>query len=184
MGAGEPTVLGIALSTQSLSTVLLGRVSTTILWQGSLAYRDGPRLQGFGIESDSLIMPPREVGEAEQPPRLFIAALDALLADVVAAGVDTASISAINCSGQQHSHVYLGATADSAFARLREAASAERPLLSLLGDRFSFTGVPIWKTANTTSEAAHNETVFWKIRVGRENFFGQRFKRHAQPPAA
>ena len=148
------TVLGIDASTQSLSGVLLEIATGAVIWSKSLAYRDDPRLAGFGFEHDSMVMPPREVGEAEQPPRLFIAALDALLGDLQASGMDTASIAAINTAGQQHGHVYLGEAARSAFASLRENAHQEN-LLTALKDCFAYGGAPIWKTANTTGEAEH-----------------------------
>ena len=155
MSPSTRTVLGIDASTQSLSGVLLHSQTGEILWSRSLAYRDDPRLLGFGFEHDTMVMPAREPGEAEQPPRLFIAALEALLADLKAAGFDTAAIAAINTSGQQHGHVYLNAQAKASFARLRDAASAGNNLLQLLGDSFAYGGAPIWKTANTAAEAAH-----------------------------
>ena len=155
MSASPRTVLGIDASTQSLSAVLLNSSNGEILWSRSLAYRDDPRLAGFGFEHDTMIIPPREPGEAEQPPRLFIAALEALFADLKAAGFDTSAIAAINTSGQQHGHVYLNDQAKALFARLRDTASAKDTLLSLLGDSFAYGGAPIWKTANTAAEAAH-----------------------------
>ena len=154
MSASPRTVLGIDASTQSLSAVLLNSSNGEILWSRSLAYRDDPRLVGFGFEHDTMIIPPREAGEAEQPPRLFIAALEALLGDLKAAGFDTAAIAAINTSGQQHGHVYLNEQAKASFARLRDAASAGDNLLNLLADSFAYGGAPIWKTANTAAEAA------------------------------
>jgi len=155
MRNAQRTVLGIDLSTQSLSAVLLRCAGAEVLWEHSLAYRDDARLRGFAIEDDSLILPPREAGEAEQPPGLFIAALDALFSDIKASGIDTASIAAINCAGQQHGHVYLNGAADAAFARLRETGGASHSLLALLGGSFAYPGAPIWKTANTAAEAAH-----------------------------
>ena len=155
MNTNNRTVLGIDASTQSLSAVLLDEKTGEILWNRSLAYRDDPRLVGFGFEHDTMIIPPREAGEAEQPPRLFIAALDALFSDLKAAGFDTAAIAAINTSGQQHGHVYLNDQAKALFARLRDTASAKDTLLSLLGDSFAYGGAPIWKTANTAAEAEH-----------------------------
>ncbi len=149
------TVLGIDASTQSLSAVLLHRSTGEILWSRSLAYRDDPRLFGFGFEHDSMVIPPREPGEAEQPPRLFIAALEALFSDLKATGFDTSAIAAINTSGQQHGHVYLNEQAKTAFARLRNAANASENLLTALADSFAYGGAPIWKTANTAAEAAH-----------------------------
>ncbi len=138
-----------------MSAVLLHISSGKILWSHSLAYRDDPRLLGFGFEHDTLIIPARESGEAEQPPRLFIAALEALLSDMKDAGFDTSTIAAINTSGQQHGHVYLNGHAKAAFARLREPSSANDNLLSTLTDCFAYGGAPIWKTANTAAEAAH-----------------------------
>ncbi len=155
MSTRNRTVLGIDASTQSLSAVLLDSQSGEILWSRSLAYRDDPRLVGFGFEHDTMIIPPREAGEAEQPPRLFIAALEALLGDLKAAGFDTGAIAAINTSGQQHGHVYLNAQAKAAFAGLHDASSASDTLLNALADCFAYGGAPIWKTANTSAEAAH-----------------------------
>ena len=147
------TVLGIDVSTQSLSAVLLQSCSGEILWSHSLDYRDDPRLLGFGFEHDTLIIPPREPGEAEQPPRLFIAALDALFSDLKATGFDTAAIAAINTSGQQHGHVYLNARAEAAFVSLHNPASADNNLCAAIADSFAYGGAPIWKTANTALEA-------------------------------
>ena len=100
--------LGLDASTQSLSAVLLDVETGQVAWSRSLAYRDDPRLLGYGFEHDTMIIPPREPGEAEQPPRLFLAALDAILDDLKAAGIDAAAIASINTSGQQHGHVLLG----------------------------------------------------------------------------
>jgi xylulokinase len=155
MPSSKPTVLGIDASTQSLSAVLLDSQSGEILWNRSLAYRDDARLAGFGFEHDTMIIPAREPGEAEQPPRLFVAALEALFADLKAAGFDCAAIRAINTSGQQHGHVYLNESAKAAFARLHDAQSSSDTLLALLGGSFAYGGAPIWKTANTAAEAQH-----------------------------
>ena len=148
-------VLGIDASTQSMSAILMDSASGEILWDRSLVYRDDPRLLGLGFEHESMIIPPRERGEAEQPPRLFIVAFDALFSDLRAAGIDLSSIVAINTSGQQHGHVYLNGKAKDAFSSLQEPASGEYDLLSALADCFAYGGAPIWKTANTATEAAH-----------------------------
>jgi xylulokinase len=155
MSASRRTVLGIDASTQSLSAVLLDAGTGEILWQRSLAYREDPRLLGLGFQHDTMIIPPREAGEAEQPPFLFIAALEALLDDLKAAGIDAGTIAAINTSGQQHGHVYLNGRARAAFAALRAPASASGSLVAALADSFAYGGAPIWKTANTAAEAAH-----------------------------
>jgi xylulokinase len=149
------TALGIDASTQSLSGVVIDVATGDIVWSRSLAYREDPRLRDLGFDHETMILPPREPGEAEQPPRLFLAALDALLSDLHADGVDASAIAAINTSGQQHGHVYLNAQADAAFAALRDSASASNSLVHLLNDCFAYGGAPIWMTANTADEAAH-----------------------------
>ncbi len=157
MSPADRTTLGLDASTQSLSAVLLNVDTGTVIWQRSLAYRDDPRLVGFGFEHDTLILPPREPGEAEQPPRLFLAALDALFDEMKAAGVDTAAIAAINTSGQQHGHVYLNDKAPAAFQALRMPGGMQKKppasLTTALADVFAYGGAPIWKTANTAAEA-------------------------------
>lgn len=149
------TTLGLDASTQSLSAVLLNIETGKAVWSRSLPYRDDPRLLGYGFEHDTLIIPPREPGEAEQPPRLFIAALDAILSDLKASGHDVAAIAAINTSGQQHGHVYLNGNAASAFRNLHDAGQGDAPLTNRLSDVFAYGGAPIWKTANTATEAEH-----------------------------
>lgn len=151
----DRSTLGLDASTQSLSAVLLHATTGEILWQHSLAYRDDPRLCGFGFEHDTLVMPPREPGEAEQPPRLFLAALDAILDDLKAAGIDVATIAAINTAGQQHGHVYLNGAAPAAFQRLQLAGQARLPLAAQLAGVFAYGAAPIWKAANTVAEADH-----------------------------
>ena len=156
MSPADRTTLGLDASTQSLSAVLLNADTGTVIWQRSLAYRDDPRLFGFGFEHDTLILPPRESGEAEQPPRLFLAALDAMCDDMKAAGIDIGSIAAINTSAQQHGHVYLNDKAPAAFQALHMPGCTQAPLASLtaaLAGVFAYGGAPIWKTANTRAEA-------------------------------
>ena len=83
------SVLGIDASTQSLSAVLLDAATGHVQWTHTIAYRDDARLCGLGFEHSTLVMPPREMGESEQPPKLFIAALEALFDDLKKAGVST-----------------------------------------------------------------------------------------------
>jgi xylulokinase len=147
--------LGLDASTQSMSAVLLDIDAGKVLWSKSLAYRDDVRLSGYGFEHDTLIIPPREAGEAEQPPRLFIAALDAILNELAESGYDVSAIAAINTSAQQHGHVYLNGNAETVFRSLHDAGSAAVPLTRRLVDVFSYGGAPIWKTANTAAEAEH-----------------------------
>lgn len=146
--------LGLDSSTQSLSAVLFDIDKAEIAAELSVSYRNDPRLQGYGIDHSDMIIPPREPGEADQPPKLFLASIDAILADLKAKGFDLGRVKAVNVSGQQHGHVYLGKQAGAAFATLRETATSPNvDLVNLLGESFSYGTSPIWKTANTEAEA-------------------------------
>jgi len=158
-------VLGLDSSTQSLTAVLVDIKKRTIVAEHSLSYKSDPRLSGFGFEHESFIVPPREPGEADQPPRLFLASLDAILSDLKAQGVSLSEIAAINVSGQQHGHVYLGPQTQTAFMKLRAADSQESTLVELIGDVFSYGTAPIWKTSNTAAESAELR----EAMGGREN---------------
>lgn len=146
-------VLGLDSSTQSLSAVVIDTATGSMVMEASLAYRNDERLRGYGFEHDTMVIPPREPGEADQPPRLFLASLEALLGDMQARGLDFSRVKAVNVSGQQHGHVYLGSGAKAAFAALGDASRSSESLVDLLGACFSYGTSPIWKTSNTAKEA-------------------------------
>ncbi len=103
--------LGIDASTQSLTGTIINAETGAIAVTARISYRDDDRVNGMGFERDSFLIPPREAGEAEQPPRLFPAALDALFADFKKLNAPLAGLASVNVSGQQHGHVYLSAEA-------------------------------------------------------------------------
>ena len=103
--------LGLDSSTQSLSAVVIDIDTAEKYFEHSLDYRADARLNGFGIGAD-YILPPREEGEAEQPPLMYLASLDAMFTDMREADVPLESIRLINTSGQQHGHVYLNSDAE------------------------------------------------------------------------
>lgn len=144
------TSLGIDISTQSITGVVVRAGS--VVAELSLAYRDDPRLSRFGIDLASLIVPPRVPGEADQPPLMFLAALDLLLAELVRSGAPIAELDAIAVSAQQHGHVYLAADADAAFDSLHSDATAD--LVERFATAFSYGTAPIWQTADTAEPAA------------------------------
>ena len=150
----ERLALGLDSSTQSLSAVVIDIDTAEKCFEHSLDYRTDARLNGFGIGAD-YILPPREEGEAEQPPLMYLASLDALFADMREAGVSLASIRLINTSGQQHGHVYLNSDAEALFARLanvQNAGETTPDLQDLLKDAFAYPNAPIWMTANTVAQ--------------------------------
>ena len=146
--------LGLDSSTQSLSAVVIDIDTAEKYFEHSLDYRADARLNRFGIGED-YILPPREAGEAEQPPLMYLASLDAMFADMREAGVPLTSILLINTSGQQHGHVYLNSDADVLLAQLasfQNFKEDDRDLQTLLTDAFAYPNAPIWMTANTVAQ--------------------------------
>ena len=151
--------LGLDSSTQSLSAVVIDIDTAEKCFEHSLDYRADTRLNGFGIGED-YILPPREEGEAEQPPLMYLASLDAMFTDMREAGVALENIVAINTSGQQHGHVYLNRNAANILSKLQKPESNASELKTLLSDVFSYPTAPIWMTANTGTQTNHvRETV-------------------------
>jgi xylulokinase len=146
--------MGLDSSTQSLTGVVIDMDTGKIVCEKSLDYAADGRLNRYGISLGDYIIPPRVPGEADQPPKMFLASLDALFADLKSDGVDLAKIAVINTSGQQHGHVYLNGRAPGRFEALKAADSSKSDLVSLIGDTFSYGAAPIWKTSNTESQAA------------------------------
>ena len=150
----ERLALGLDSSTQSLSAVVIDIDTAEKCFEHSLDYRADARLNRFGIGED-YILPPREEGEAEQPPLMYLASLDALFADMREAGVPLESILLINTSGQQHGHVYLNSDADALLAQLtsfQNFKEDDSDLQTLLKDAFAYPNAPIWMTANTVAQ--------------------------------
>lgn len=146
--------MGLDSSTQSLTGIIIDIDSGEIICNRSLDYAADDRLNRFGMSLTDYIIPPREPGEADQPPRMFLASLDALFSDLKSDGVELKKVAVINVSGQQHGHVYLNGQAPKMFEALKQDGSAGSDLVSLLGDTFSYKSAPIWKTSNTASQAA------------------------------
>ena len=145
--------LGIDLSTQSLSAIVLDIDRSEIVADISLNYLKDERLNCFGIREEDYIIPPRIDGEADQPPAMFFAALDAMFDDLRKA-IDLGSVSVINVSGQQHGHIYLNNKAVERFALLQKDGAEESDLVSLLEVSLAYERAPIWMTSNTARQAA------------------------------
>jgi xylulokinase len=144
--------LGLDLSTQSLSAVVVDIDTGDKSFEHVLDYRKDTRLNDFGIGADYII-PPRVEGEADQPPMMFFAALDAMCDDIRSAGVPLRDIVVINDSGQQHGHVYLNSLAEGMFSQLKLKGNDEKDLVGLLTGSLAYLTAPIWMTSNTVSQA-------------------------------
>ena len=150
--------LGLDSSTQSLSAIVIDIDTAEKCFEHALDYRADARLNRFGIGED-YILPPREEGEAEQPPLMYLASLDAMFAELQAADVPLGNIVVVNTSGQQHGHVYLNHRAAEIFEGLRgtgpRATVGEADLATVLGECFAYPTAPIWMTANTVEQTTH-----------------------------
>jgi len=149
----QKLALGLDFSTQSLSVVVLDIDSRTEVYKHSLDFLKDNRLNGFGIQQKDYIVPPRAEGEADQPPNMLFASLDAMFSDLKDDGIALEDIVIINTSGQQHSHVYLNHNASIIFARLNEKSSRQSDLVNLLEGCLAYNLAPIWMTSNTAKQA-------------------------------
>ncbi|HSW58797.1 MAG TPA: FGGY family carbohydrate kinase, partial [Dehalococcoidales bacterium] len=160
-GNRQRIALGLDLSTQSLSAAAIDIDGGLKIYENSLDFVKDPRLAGFGLSSDNYILPTEIDGEANQPVKMYLSALDALFTDMAKTGFPLNNVVVINVSGQQHGHLYLNHQSKAAFARLHETDSAKDNLPSLLGSSLAYDLAPIWMTSNTREQAA-----FMRDRVG------------------
>lgn len=146
--------LGLDSSTQSLSAIIIDIDSAEKCFEHAIDYRADERTDYFGIGED-YILPSKAEGEAEQPPLMYLASLDAMFEDIREAGIPMHKIVAINTSGQQHGHVYLNKNLSIIFSNLLRTESSTLDLKTLLAGVFSYFTAPIWMTANTLAQTDH-----------------------------
>jgi xylulokinase len=144
--------LGMDISTQGISAVVLDIDTRNKAYEHSLDYFKDARLNTFGIRQEDYILPPQTEGEASQPPEMFLVALDTIFGDLKDT-IDLKDILVINNAAQQHGHVYLNLQAHSVFSVLAEDDSEKSDLVTLLKGSLAYNRAPIWMTANTTEEA-------------------------------
>ena len=147
--------LGLDLSTQSLSAVVLDIDAREAVLNLKVGYARDLDAARYGIRTSDYILPPREDGEAEQPPAMYFEAMDSLLAALKESELPMENIAVVNCSAQQHGHVYLNQRAEDIFARLNSVDSASLELSTLLDGCLSCETAPIWMTSNTSEEATY-----------------------------
>jgi xylulokinase len=145
--------LGLDISTQSISAVVLDMEALSVVREYSLDYCRDSRLNYFGIRQEDYILPLETGGEANQPVAMFLAALDALFSDLKK-DLNPADIAVINTSGQQHGHVYLNNDSPALFRKLQDENSARSDLATILTGSLAWDAAPIWLTSNTAEQAA------------------------------
>jgi xylulokinase len=145
--------LGLDSSTQSLTAVAIDMETGDTVASLSVDYAAETELLRYGLDAREYLVPPRVRGEADQPPKLYLASLELLFGRLKERGFDFSAVAAVNVSGQQHGHLYLNRKAHDALGALRSEGSGAGDLVGLLGDIFAYGTAPIWKTSNTARQA-------------------------------
>jgi xylulokinase len=140
---GRRVFLGLDSSTQSLSALIIDAETGEVIADRSISF--GERLPEYKSPQGFLPNPDPRVRHAD--PLMWVAALDLLLGELRAAGVDLGRIRGISGAGQQHGSVYLGRLINEAgrWTAARPLAEQVRPLLSR-------ATAPIWMDSSTSVE--------------------------------
>ncbi|HVY31576.1 MAG TPA: FGGY family carbohydrate kinase [Polyangiaceae bacterium] len=135
--------LGLDSSTQSLSALIIDTDSGRVVVDESVNF--GKALPQYG--SPSGFLPHEDPQLKHADPLMWVEALDLLLGQLKAKGVDFSAIAGISGAGQQHGSVYLAQKLDSipAWDTSRDLAPQVRPLLSR-------PTAPIWMDSSTSAE--------------------------------
>jgi xylulokinase len=136
--------LGLDSSTQSL-TALIADTKSGEVRDHSVGF--GKRLPQYN--SPNGFLPDEDPRVKHSDPLMWVAALDLLLTEMRAAGVDFGAIDGISGAGQQHGSVYLATPLDEAgkWSTGTPLADQVRPLLSR-------ATAPIWMDSSTSAECA------------------------------
>jgi xylulokinase len=136
--------LGLDSSTQSLTALVIDTDTGEVI-DRSVSF--GQRLPGYKSPNGFLANEDPRVKHSD--PLMWVEALDLVLGDLRAAGVDLRAIRGVSGAGQQHGSVYLGRTIDET-----GAWSPREPLVDQVRPLLSRKTAPIWMDASTGAECA------------------------------
>ncbi|HUF47279.1 MAG TPA: FGGY family carbohydrate kinase [Vicinamibacterales bacterium] len=138
--------LGLDCSTQSLTAIVIevDDDARAVVYERSLDF--DVDLPHYGTRHG--VLPADDPRVAVSPPIMWAEALDRVLADVAASGLDLSRLAAIAGSAQQHGSVYLNASAGARLATLDPA----QPLAPQLEGLFSRPVAPIWMDVSADEE--------------------------------
>lgn len=140
--------LGLDLSTQGLKCTLIDESMQTVYERALKFDRDLPEFNtkgGVHAASDGVTV--------TAPAKMWVAALDRLLAEMKEEQAPFSRVVAVSGSGQQHGSVWLNATAE----RKLQALQADASLTDQLRDVFSREDSPVWMDSSTTQQCAERE---------------------------
>jgi xylulokinase len=136
--------LGLDSSTQSLTALIVDTETGEVI-DRSVSF--GERLPQYKSPNGFLANADPRVKHSD--PLMWVEALDLVLGDLRAAGVDLGEIRGVSGAGQQHGSVYLAKSLDGN-ARWSPAA----PLVDQVRPLLSRATAPIWMDASTGAECA------------------------------
>ena len=135
--------LGIDSSTQSLTALVVDTDTGKVVVDRSVNF--GERLPQY--RSPKGFLPNDDPQIRHSDPLMWVEALDLLLGELTAAGVDLGAVRGVSGAGQQHGSVYLNRKVDAA-----GGWSAARPLRDQVAPLLSRTTAPIWMDSSTGAE--------------------------------
>jgi xylulokinase len=138
--------LGLDSSTQSLSAIVVDTDSGQVVASRNVVF--GERLPGYGAPKG--FRPNADPQVVESDPLMWVEALELVLADLRAAGVDLSRIRGVSGAGQQHGSVYLARSMDAAGGDWAEGVPLRDQIAPLLSRPMS----PIWMDSSTSVECA------------------------------
>jgi xylulokinase len=137
--------LGLDSSTQSLTALVLDTDTGAVVVDKSIAF--GQRLPQY--RSPKGFLPNDDPQVKHSDPLMWVEALDLLLGDLKAAGVDLGAVRGVSGAGQQHGSVYLARKLDAV-----GGWAAGTPLRDQVAPLLSRTTAPIWMDSSTGAECA------------------------------
>ena len=187
MAGDVPAFLGFDCGTQGLTAIVIEVEGTRghVLLERSLEF--DAALPHYGTRHG--VLPSGDPRVAEAPPLMWAEALDRLMAEVSASGLDLSRIAAISGSAQQHGSVYFAQGAGERLSHLDPA----RPLVQQVSGIFARDRSPIWMDSSTPAQCAEITAALGGPRVlaeltgsrAFERFTGPQIRRFAQQdPAA
>jgi xylulokinase len=137
--------LGLDSSTQSLSALIIDTDTGKVVADRSINF--GARLPQY--RSPNGFLPHADPAIKHSDPLMWVEALDLVLEELRAAGVDLGRVAGISGAGQQHGSVYLAKSLDQV-----PAWAADQPLGEQVRPLLARQTSPIWMDSSTSAECA------------------------------